>query len=173
LKYGHYSNGILRGVKRDDWEGGHRVPFIVKWPGKTKAGEKCHTPVCLTDLFATFADYFNYPLDYNTAPDSYSFLNLVQDAEAVFNRPPIIHNTHRRVMAVRNGDWVYIDAPSGMDYPEPEWFREKRGVIPSGIPVKLFNLKDDIRQVRNMAGEYPNIAIEMKDELFMIMGENK
>ena len=173
LKYGHYSNGNLRGAKRDVYEGGHRVPFIVKWPGKTKAGAKCNTPVCLTDLFATFADYFDHTLDYKTAPDSYSFLNVISDPKAPFNRPPIIHNTHQRVMAVRDGDWVYIDAPTGMDNSEPEWFREKRGVIPSDIPVELFNLKDDIRQVRNMAGEYPNIAIEMKDELFMIMGENK
>ncbi|NPA36769.1 MAG: arylsulfatase [Chlorobi bacterium] len=173
LKYRHYSNGDLRGAKRDVWEGGHRVPFIIKWPGKTKAGAKCNTPVCFTDLFATFADYFGYTLDNKTAPDSYSFLDLISDPEAVFNRPPIIHNTHRRVMAIRDGDWLYIDAPTGTDNPEPEWFRKERGVVPSDMPVELFNLKDDLQQTRNVAGQYPNKATELKDELFMIMGEDK
>ena len=169
LKYGHYSNGELRGAKRDVWEGGHRVPFIIKWPGKTTAGEKCHTPICFTDLFATFADYFNYGLDARTAPDSYSFFNVILDTHAEFNRPPIIYNTHRKVMAIRSGNWVFINAPTGMDNPEPEWFRKKRGVTPSDLPVELFNLKDDPQELRNVAGQYPGMVDSLKAKLFEIM----
>ncbi len=173
LKYRHYSNGNLRGAKRDVWEGGHRVPLIIKWPGKTKAGTKCNTPICFTDLFATFADHFNYTHDNKTAPDSYSFLKLLSEPEGEFHRPPIIHHTNRGVMAIRDGDWLYIDAPTGMDNPEPEWFRKERGVIPSDSPVELFNLKDDLQETRNIANERPDKVRELKDKLLMIMKEKK
>ena len=169
LKYRHYANGNLRGAKRDAWEAGTRVPFILKWPGKTQGGTWCDTPICLTDLFATFADHLNYKIKKNIAEDSFSFLKLISDPALEIERKPIVYHTMTGTMAIRENEWVYIDAPTGMQSQEPEWFREERGVIPHNMPVELFNLSEDPQQLENLAQKYPEKVKELKSKLTKMM----
>ncbi len=168
-EYRHYSNGNIRGAKRDAWEGGTRVPFIIRWPGKSATNKWVKEPVCLTDIFATFADYFNYKKDENTAEDSFSFLKLISNPDAKTDRVSIIYHTHKGVMAIRDNNWVFIDAPTGMDNIEPEWFRKERGVIPHNLPVELFNLSADPQQLENVAQKYPEKVVELRTKLMEMM----
>jgi N-acetylglucosamine-6-sulfatase len=79
---GHYPSGPLRGAKADAWEGGHRVPFIVRWPGVVKAGSVCDQLVQQADLMATFAAVFGATLSDNAGEDSFSLLPLLKNAGA-------------------------------------------------------------------------------------------
>jgi arylsulfatase A-like enzyme len=165
---GHVSSGPWRGVKRDVWEGGHRTPFIVAWPGTVSSGRVSRRLVSQTDIFATIADLLNRPLPNDCAEDSFSFLDELLPSHAVGEpRTLAIHHSGTSdKLALRKGEWVLIDAPSGDNAKqEPEWFRKKRGVVPHDQLVELFNLKDDPQQTRNRAAEFPEKVKELKQLL--------
>lgn len=166
IEYRHYSMGEWRGVKRDNWEGGTRVPLIIRWPGKISPGSVNETPICLTDLMATFAGILGVELPAGQGEDSYSVLPLLTGGNpAEFARAPVIYHTFEREMAIREGPWVLIDAPTGMQSKEPVWFRNERGVQEHSEPVELFHLVKDPRQLENLAAEYPEKVAAMKKQL--------
>lgn len=161
-KYRHYSMGELRGVKRDTWEGGHRLPLLVRWPGIVDSGRRSDELICLTDWLATFADLLGRQLPDDAGEDSISFLPLLQDKNAESMRQTIIHHTPRRQFAIRNKQWLYIDHKTGDANAEPEWFRNERGVKPHDEHCELFNLERDPRQTTNVSQEYPELANDLK-----------
>jgi len=169
--YGHYSMGSLRGIKRDTWEGGHRLPLLVRWPDVVRAGRHCDQLVCLTDWLATFAEITGQKLPDNAGEDSVSILPLLQDKNITFPlRESVIHHTHtpRVHFAIRNKEWLYIDYITGDANAEPEWFRKERGVHAHGFPGELFNLEHDPQQTVNLYGEYPEKVRELKALLCQI-----
>ncbi len=112
----HYSMGDLRGVKRDAWEGGHRVPFFARWPGHVPAGSVSDETICHVDLMATLAAILEVPLPNDAAEDS------VDISPALLGRPhngPLrkatVHHTGSGRFAIRQGPLVFIDAPTGDD----------------------------------------------------------
>ncbi|TVR57314.1 MAG: arylsulfatase [Spirochaetaceae bacterium] len=163
-EYGHSSMGALRGIKRDVWEGGHRVPFVARWPAVTPAGAVCDELLSLSDLAATCAEIVGTRLEAEEGEDSVSFLSMLQGAVATPTRSFAVHHSAAGVFAVRArvpgraGDWVLIDAPSGGDFEEPAWFRAERGYEPHGEPRELYNLTDDPTERRNLHAEEPEIA---------------
>ncbi len=159
-EYQHYSMGPLRGVKRDAWEGGHRVPFIARWPGHIEPGKVSDTTICHVDFMATAAAMIGAKLPDNAAEDSYSLLPVFQGQEPL--RPATVHHSDHGKFALRQGDWVLIDAPTGDDNKEPQWFRDERGVILHHEKGELFNLKDDLAERRNHYAEKPDVVIELK-----------
>ena len=162
-EYGHYSMGDWRGLKRDNWEGGNRVPFIVRWPGKIQPNSVDNNQVCLTDLMATFAEMLGVNLPDNQGEDSFSLMSLFSKKKSgKFERAPIIYHTYTGNMAIRYGEWVLIDAPTGMQSGEPQWFRNERGVNDHLEQVELFNLKNDSQQLENLASKYPGKVKELK-----------
>lgn len=162
-QFGHYSMGRFRGVKRDAWEGGHRVPFLARWPGHIRPGRTCDEPICLTDLTATCAALSGAKVPAGAAEDSYNILPaLLGEKLARPIREAIVHHTAKGNFAIRQGDWVYIDAPSGDDSREPEWFRKQHRVVPHNSPAELFNLKQDDGERRNLYAEHPDIAARLK-----------
>ena len=163
---GHYSMDGLRGLKRDLWEGGHRVPFIVKWPDKVKASSINDVTICLVDIMATIADITGSEIKPGNAEDSYSFLPvIVGNSTANYEREPVVHHSNRNYLAIRKGHWVYIDAPSGDMNEEPVWFSEQLGVKIHDDEYELFNLSDDPKQTRNVYEVFPGISNELKDNL--------
>jgi len=161
---GHASSGPWRGVKRDVWEGGHRVPFMVVWPNTVPGGQVSERLVCQTDLFATFADLLRVVLPRDCAEDSFSFLDELLPERVVKEprRLAVHHTGSSDVLALRQGDWVFVNGPSGdNDRQEPAWFREQLGVIPHDQPVELFNLREDPRQTRNLSVRLPGKSEEM------------
>jgi arylsulfatase A len=164
--YGHYSMGDLRGVKRDNWEGGSRVPFLVRWPGLAPAGTRNETPIGLIGMMATLAEYFGIELDSESGVDSHSFLAQMRNPEQVCpEMPPVVYHTPKGDLALRWNGWVYIDAPSGMCSHEPEWFREERGVQAHTQAVELFDLREDPQQLVNVAARCPDQVRAMEAEL--------
>ncbi len=168
-KYGHRSAGELRGAKRDAWEGGHRVPFIARWPGKITAGTSSNEVICHVDFLATVAALLEKTLPDNTAEDSVSILPVLlgQKLDAPV-REATVHHSARGKFAIRRGDWVFIDAPSGDDngtHGEPQWLKDERGYTQHAHPGELFNLRDDPTQRENRYDEKPELVLELKSLL--------
>jgi len=166
--YGHYSMAHLRGVKRDAWEGGHRVPFVARWPGVTPAGEVCHQLTGLIDLTATLAELFDVEMMGDDGQDSVSMLPLLQgDIDAPVRDTLIYHSCHGK-FAIRQEEWVFIDAPTGDDNREPEWFKRERGYTDHDFPGELFDLGVDIAQRDNVYGEWPDRISQMASDLDVV-----
>jgi len=160
--YGHFSMGDFRGLKRDVWEGGHHVPFIVKWPGEIEAGSVSEEVISQVDIMATLAQVTGIELPENAAPDSYSILPVLKGEN--YNTPlreATIHNTFASVWGIRMGDWLYIDSPSGGHREMPESFKNLRGYTDFSTDGLLFNMHDDPEQRVNLYEKYPERVKEM------------
>lgn len=164
-KFEHRSMGPLRGIKRDVWEGGHRVPMIVKWPGTVPAGKTCDRLVVQTDLFATIAEAIGSPLEVSHAEDSISQLPLLREPDGPLIRSWTIHNTYKGRYALRQGDWLFFDGPDGDARKAPAWFAAQEGWDESGEPYALFNLAEDIGQKKNLYTANRERAQEMQQRL--------
>lgn len=161
--YNHYSMGPLRGVKRDNWEGGHRVPLIVRWPGIVKENTQSDQLVCLTDWLATFADMVGQKLSPDTGEDSKSIMPILHGQKTGQPvRESVIYHTYRGQFAIRYKNWVYIDYKTGDANNEPEWFREERGVTAHDLPAELYDLDSDPQQTFNLFDKYPGKAKDLK-----------
>jgi arylsulfatase A-like enzyme len=158
---GHYSMADWRGAKRDTWEGGHRVPFIARWPGVAPAGAVCDQLVSLGDLVATCAEMLGEELPAGDAEDSVSMLPLLQGGLDTPVREVAIHHSCSGHFAIRKGPWVFIDSPSGGNNPEPDWFRQQRGYTPHNLPGELFDLRQDPSERTNLYGARPEVVAEL------------
>lgn len=157
---GHNPNYIFRGHKADIFEGGHRVPFIAKWPNFIKAGSVSNATICTTDFLATCAAIIDAPLDDNQGEDSFSMLPLFQDSDATdYKRSSTIHHSIEGEFAIRQGDWKLIMCPGsgGWSYP-----RKNDDIIQTLPKVQLYNLKEDIAESNNLEADYPEKVEELK-----------
>ena len=167
-QFAHRSSGGLRGAKRDAWEGGHRVPFIARWPGKIPAGAVSDETMCHVDFMATVAALLDVKLPDNAAEDSVNVLPvLLGKKRSAPAREATIHHSAQGKFAIRKGDWVLIDAPSGDDNNrgpngEPKWLKTERGYTPHDHPGELFNLREDPAQQHNRYAEQPQLVTELK-----------
>lgn len=172
-QFGHYSMAHLRGAKRDTWEGGHRVPFVARWPGVTPAGSVCDQLALLGDFMATCAQLTGTQLSSGAAEDSISILPLLQGQVDVPVRRSAVHHSCAGRFALRRDDWVFIDAPSGDDNREPDWFKAERGYSDHDFPGELFNLKDDIAERQNLYGQHPDIVRSLSRRLEEIKAQGE
>ena len=163
--YGHDGARPWRGVKRDQWEGGHRVPFIVRWPGKIAAGSINEQTVCLTDVMATCAAITGAALPDNAAEDSFDLLPLLLGKErGAQARPYTLHQTISLALAIRRGPWKYLDhrGSGGNDYDKGEL---KHFALPDtapDAPRQLYNLETDPSEKENLYFKHPEIVKELK-----------
>lgn len=145
------SNAPLRGEKGELYEGGIRVPLIVRWPGVTPEGAVCDEPTISIDFWPTFAEAAGAELSQHQTIDGLSLLPVLRDPQASLDRQAIYfhypHYHHNRPAgAIRAGDWKLI-----------EYFEDGS--------VELFNLEEDISESRNVAGQYPDRAESLKRQL--------
>ncbi len=163
--HGHASTGPLRGAKRDAWEGGHRVPFVARWPGKIPAGTTCSETVCHVDLMATLAAALGVTLPADAAPDSVNVLPALRgEKRAAPLREATVQHSGQGKFAIRKGDWVLILAPTGDDNGkagEPDWFRKDRGYAAHSEPGELFDLAADPAQKTNRYAAEPDKVKEL------------
>jgi arylsulfatase A-like enzyme len=150
-KMGHYPSGPLRGYKADAWEGGHRVPFMVRWPGKVKEGTVCNQLVYQADLLRTFADVFGTKLPDTAGEDSFSLMPLLKGEDKPI-RENAVSASINGIPAVRSGTWKYIPAPGSGGW-------GKGG--DQSQPVQLYNLADDLGETKNLAAAMPEKVAEM------------
>lgn len=160
--HAHRSTGPLRGVKRDLYEGGHRVPFIVRWPKEVPAGRVSDGLMSQIDIMATLAGVIGYELPTGAAEDSHDQIALWRGGDSA--RKSLVHNTRKNHYAIRNGDWLLVDAPSGNVSAVPAWFAEESGFEKNPHPVALFDLSIDVSQRNNLFSEEA-IRVEQMREL--------
>ena len=164
-KFGHWSSGDFRGVKRDLYEGGHRVPFIVSWPGKIEPASHSSEVVNQVDLAATFAKVIGHQLSNEEAIDSYDLLPVLTGQR--YEKPlrkATVQNTSEGRYALRKGDWVYFNQSTGAARKEGKDYLKKFGlkIFSKDSPGLLFNLKEDPRQSQNLSKEHPEKVEQME-----------
>ena len=157
----HRSMGPLRGLKRDIWEGGHRVPFVVRWPGTVPAGKVSDGLISQIDIYATVAAIVGAEIPAGSAEDSYNQIALFKGTSPTA-RDTLVHNTNPQGYALRHGDWVLIDAKTGGVSAVPAWFDEANGYTKNSQPGELYNLKEDVAQKKNLFAEQPEKVAELK-----------
>jgi arylsulfatase A-like enzyme len=169
-KHQHASMGALRGVKRDLWEGGHRVPFLVRWPGKIKAGAVSDETICHVDFMATVAALLGARLPDNAGEDSVNILPALLGEKASGPlRVTTVHHAASGRFAIRSGDWVLIEKGTGDDNrgdaAEPAWIKKARGYEPDQSEGQLYNLREDPAQKANLFASQPAVVRELQNRL--------
>ncbi|HEX7899882.1 MAG TPA: arylsulfatase [Planctomycetota bacterium] len=149
-KWGHRANGPWRGQKADIHEGGHRVPFLARWPGKVAAGSTSDATACLTDLFATAAEIAGDPA---TAEDSWSLLPALK-GEGRTSRPYTVHHSSEGMFAIREGSWKLIQGQGSGGFTQVK-------VAPGEPPGQLYDLAADPGETKNLYAEKPEVVARL------------
>ena len=158
-KSGHRCNGPLRGYKGGVFEGGHRVPFIVRWPGRVKPGVSAEL-VSLIDFPAAFAALAGRTLPADAAPDSINVLPALL-GEGPSARDHLVSHAGSGAFAIRKGPWKLV--PS--DVPDTKRDAELSPLPPKHAAGRLFNLTDDVGESDNLADKNPEKVKELSDLL--------
>jgi len=159
----HFSMGDFRGLKRDVWEGGHHVPFIIKWPGEIEPGSVSNEVISQVDLMATFAKIAGIELTDHAAPDSYNILPILKgEKHGSPYREATVHNTFKDKWGIRKGNWLYIDSPSGGHREPPESYKKLKRYVDFNTEGILFNMKEDPEQRVNLYEKYPEMIHELE-----------
>ena len=155
---GHYPSANLRGYKADVWDGGHRVPFIVRWKGKVKAGSQYDGTVCLADLMATSADLVGVKLPDNAGEDSVSMLPAMVGETTESLREGTVHHSFGGNFAIRKGKWKLIFCAGSGGWAKP---RDKEA-LKQGLPkVQLYDMDADIGEKTNLQAKHPEVVAEL------------
>lgn len=154
----HAPNYIYRGIKADVWDGGHRIPFIVRWPEVVKRGSSCDHLVCLTDLMATLADINGVEVP-ASAEDSRTFLPALEGRyHDKSMRTSVIHHSGPGMFSLRRGKWKFIDGQGSggrsrdiQDVPQ--------------APGQLYDMRKDPSETRNLYYDKPAVVENLRREL--------
>ncbi len=154
----HRANYIWRGTKADIWEGGHRIPYLVRWPGQVKAGSVCKRTICLTDFMATCAEIVGYALPANAGEDSFSTVPLMKGLDWETPRAPVIHHSVNGMFSLRDEKWkmVFGNGSGGRERPAGKPFTK---------PYFLFDLENDPSETTNVIEKYPEVAQRLEAKL--------
>lgn len=170
-RFGHDSTGGFRGMKADAWEGGHRMPFIVRWPGQVEAGSVCDQTVSFVDVMATLADVAGVELGDRDAPDSQSFYPLLTQSwksNSPF-RTPLVIQSGSGFMSIRDGDWKLITGLGSGGFSRP------RRIVPSegGPQGQLYHMKNDPFETNNLYLEQPERVAHLTKSIEKITSASK
>jgi len=157
---GHRPSGPYRGHKGDIWEGGHRVPLIVRWPGRVAPGSRSDSLVCLTDLFATCADAVGAPLPSAAGPDSFSFMPSLIGTPADHSRTTLVSHSNDGEFAYRDGSWKLVLRNRGPS------LHECRGLART---MELYNLSADVGETNDLVSRHPDIVSRLKADLQVVI----
>jgi arylsulfatase A len=152
---GHNPSYIFRGTKADIYEGGHRIPFLVRWPGHVRAGTKSDQTVCLTDLTATCAELLGVVLPSDAAEDSVSVLPALLGKADRPLREAIVHHSINGSLAIRQQNWKLCFCPGSGGWSVPRPNRDDTAGLPA---VQLFDLAADIGEQHNVQAEKPAVV---------------
>ncbi|MDF7799620.1 sulfatase-like hydrolase/transferase [Pontiellaceae bacterium B1224] len=179
---GHRQNGDLLGFKFGIWEGGHRVPFIVRWPGKIEAGTTSKQLICNVDMLATFDALTGSSLEKDQMADSVNVLPALVGEPTVPLRDHLILSPRKAShVSVRKGKWMYIPAKGSggftgtkpgqhgfsgpaactfTDHPNSDIATGK--IKKDAPPAQLYDLESDVNQTKNVYNEYPEVVQQMQ-----------
>jgi arylsulfatase A-like enzyme len=187
LAKGHNPSHVFRGHKADIFEGGHRVPFVVRWPGVVQPGARSDELLCLTDLLATCAEIVGAKLPDSAGEDSVSFLPVLarsgirensvaptsnreiqkEPAPSEFSRIPlpdrpqreaVVHHSINGSFAIRQGPWKLVLGPDSGGWSAPRPGRDSMAGLP---PVQLYDLSADIGEQTNVQDKQPEMVARL------------
>ena len=158
LAVGHDVSAGFRGAKADIFEGGHRIPFIVKWPQNIKANTVSDKTISLTDFYATVASLLNEKINSNEAEDSYSIMPLLTNKPSLFLRSNIIHHSIDGKFAIRSGPYKLIFALGSGGWSAPTEATALQQQLPS---IQLYNLSTDPGEKHNITVQNPQIVAQL------------
>jgi len=160
--FDHLANLDYKGRKADIWEAGHRVPFVVRWPGTVAAGSESDALISLTDLMATLANLVGADLGENAAEDSFDILPILKGSSAELQgRETIVHHSLRGMFAIRKGEWKLVLGRGSGGFTQPVRYRPQEGE-PEG---QLYNIATDPRETTNLYQERPEVVEELSELL--------
>lgn len=182
VKAGHKINGDLLGFKFGVWEGGHRIPFIAKWPGKIEAGSTSDQLICNVDMLATFTALTKQSLNDLGDTDSVNVLPaLVGNSDEPIRDELILAPKAKGLLSLRKGKWMYIPGKGsgGFKGGKPKdhaWGGAPAVAFVGGVnsdlengkikedasPAQLYDLELDVNQTKNLYNQYPEIVKEME-----------
>ena len=155
--FGHNPNAPLRGMKADIFEGGHRVPLVVRWPGQVEAGSTNRQIVCLVDWMATVAAIVGHELPEDSAEDSYDLLPTLRDPSRAV-RSDVVHHSGGGMFAIRRGDWKLIVGRGSGGWTSVKAAKEDP-------PGQLYHLTDDPQEQDNLYNQRPEIVRQLTERL--------
>ena len=160
--FGHAANHTWRGQKADIHEGGHRVPFIVRWPGRVSPGSVSDETICHTDVFPTVLAAANIDLPAGAAPDGVNLMAVLeQDGAPTDQRDAIVHHSGDGMFAIRKGRWKLIEGRGSGGFTSPARMKPEE----VEVAVQLYDLDADPSESRNVAVAHPAVV----EELTMIL----
>lgn len=159
-RLGHDSSGGLRGMKADAWEAGHRVPFLIRWPGHVAAGSTTHQLISFTDVLPTLASVVEQPLPEAAAPDGRSFHSVLvgESAETRSLRQTLALASGNGKMTFRDGPWKLIQGLGSGGFSKPANLPARQG-DPAG---QLYHLGRDPGELVNLYAFEPQKVAEME-----------
>ncbi|CAA6677659.1 MULTISPECIES: arylsulfatase [unclassified Lentimonas] len=181
LELGHEPNGKLLGSKFDAWEGGHRVPFIARWPGNIPAGTESDQLLCNVDMLATFAALTGQTLEPKQQADSVDMLPALLGSPQESLRKELLLSPYKPThLAIRKGKWMYIGTqgaggfggkrPGSHTFAGPAaatYIGRQNSDIEGGRikadapPAQLYDLEHDLQQTTNLYDDYPEVVEEL------------
>jgi arylsulfatase A len=173
--FGHDSSAGWRGTKSDVFEGGHRIPFIVRWPGVTPANTRSDALVGQFDFFATCAELLGAKLPANAAEDSVSMLAVLRgDAKPPAARTTLVNHSSTGEFAIREGKWKLLLCPGSGGWSPPtrqpsSWTQAKADNFDGLPPFQLYDLAADPGERTNLAADHPDIVRRLGRQLRTII----
>ena len=159
LKKNHDPSAGFRGHKADIFEGGHRVPFLARWPGKIAAGSRSGATVCLTDLFATAAEIVGQAPPATAAEDSASLVPAFRgEAPPAGAREAVVHHSINGSFAIRKGKWKLCLCPGSGGWSAPRPGKATKDLP----PIQLFDLDADPAEKNNLHADKPEVVAELR-----------
>ncbi|MEZ6058974.1 MAG: arylsulfatase [Planctomycetaceae bacterium] len=170
-RFGHDSSGGLRGMKADAWEAGHRVPFVVRWPGKIQAGSVSDQLVSFVDLLATLAAITDFELPDGAGPDSHDFSAVLLGTQPADQpvRTSLALQSGSGFMTIREGHWKLIEGLGSGGFSQPS--RITPGT--NDPPSQLYNLKDDPAETTNLYSQNPEVVGNLRRVLTEILAAER
>jgi arylsulfatase A-like enzyme len=155
----HQANYIFKGEKSDIWDGGHHVPFLVRWPKVIKKASVSKDLVCLTDFTATCAEITGQKINDGVAEDSFSMLSIFKGKSSTeTTRKDLIHHGIFGMFSIRQGDWKFVDGKGSGGW----------SAATDSLPGQLYNIKNDPSEKVNLYNKFPKKVEELKQRLEVI-----
>ncbi len=152
---GHFASGAFRGHKADIWEGGHRVPFLARWPRRVAANSESKQTICLVDLIATCANILGTRLPESAGVDSVSILPALLGTDTASLHEAVVHHSIDGRFAIRQGAWKLELCPGSGGWSSPK----DAAAVSIGLPSsQLYDLSADIAETQNIQADRPEVV---------------
>lgn len=165
-EFGHYPSADFRGYKSDIWEGGHRIPFMVRWPEHIEANSINDKLICQTSLMATCAEIAGLNVDDNAGVDSYSILPMLKNKKAKTDYNLVVHHSINGKFSIRNKKWKLELTPGSGGWSNPTDNKARKENLPE---IQLYNMKNDAEETTNVYEKHPRIVAKLTKKLNYIV----